>query len=682
MRENTDMTAADHAPHPTAAGVRAPGHGGRAGSPGRPGGPGGPVAPSRGPLRPLGLTEVTLTGGLWADLQHTNATATLDHCERWMERVGWLANFDRVAEGTTGPERPGWSFSDSEVYKLLEALSWEHGRTGDPRHEAAIRRLTARIARAQDPDGYLNTCFGHPGRPPRYSDLEFGHELYCTGHLLQAAVARVRTAGEGAAGEDELVTVARRAADHVCAVFGPDGPLPGICGHPGIEAGLAELGRALDEPRYLAQARLFLDRRGHRTLKDIPLGRAYFQDDIPVRHAEVWRGHAVRALYLSAAAVDVAVEHEDKELLTAIERQWSRTVARRTHLTGGMGSRHQDEGFGEDWELPADRAYCETCAGVASVMVSWRLFLATGQVRYADLIERTCYNVIAASPRSDGRAFFYANPLQQRAPGEPTDDGAVSPRAEGGTRAAWFDVSCCPTNVARTLAAWHTHLAAAGERELTLLQYAPARITTELGDGRPLALSVETGYPHRGLVTVRVEQAPPGPVALRLRVPSWARGAELEEGGRRRPAAPGWAVLDRELAAGEEIRLRLPVTPRFTWPDARIDALRGCVAVERGPLVYCAESAALPGGAVLEDLAVDPGTAPVDGDGGTVGVRALLTARTGPEAEWPYRTGPGGGDGGDGGRTASAEVALTPYYRWAENGPTAMRVWLPVAPPR
>jgi len=156
-----------------------------------------------------------------------------------------------------------------------------------------------------------------------------------------------------------------------------------------------------------------------------------------VREATVWRGHAVRALYLSAAAVDVAVEQNDDELLASIERQWTATVARRTYITGGMGSRHQDEGFGEDWELPPDRAYCETCAGVASVMVSWRLFLATGDVRYADLIERTFYNVIATSPRADGRAFFYANPLQQRVDSSPTNDDLVSPRADGGTRAAW-----------------------------------------------------------------------------------------------------------------------------------------------------------------------------------------------------------------------------------------------------
>ncbi|NUW44930.1 glycoside hydrolase family 127 protein [Nonomuraea rhodomycinica] len=625
-----------------------------------------PVLPSRGPVRPLGLGQVTLTGGFWGGRQSVNAAATLAHCESWMERLGWLANFDRVADGTTSPDRPGWSFSDSEVYKLLEALAWEEGRTGDQGAEAAIKRLTARVARAQDPDGYLNTCFGHDRQQPRYSDLEMGHELYNTGHLLQAAVARLRTAGE-----DDLVGVARRAADHVCRTFGADG-LSGICGHPEIEVGLAEFGRATGEDRYVEQARLFLERRGHGTLRDIPLGRAYFQDDVPIRRAEVWRGHAVRALYLTAAAVDVAVERGDDELLRAVERQWERSVERRTYITGGMGSRHQDEGFGEDWELPPDRAYCETCAGIASIMVSWRLHLATGDVRYTDLIERTLYNVVAASPSPDGRAFFYANPLHQRSPGRPADPDEVSPRAEGGTRAAWFEVSCCPTNVARTLAGLAGYLATTDDDGLQIHQYAPCAIRAELPDGRPVAVDVETDYPASGAVRVRVAAGASSPWTLSLRVPAWAAGATVTEDGRTRSAEPGVLAVRRAFQAGDVVLLDLPMRPRFTWPDPRIDAVRGCVAVERGPEVLCAESRDLPDPGGLDALVIDAGSGP-EPDGGGARVRGRIPAHLGRGwAYAPARPAPPAEDG------ERFDVPLRPYHSWAHRGPTSMRVWLPV----
>lgn len=560
----------------------------------------------------------------------------------------------------------------------MEALAWEHGRRPDRAVDDLLVRLTRRVASAQDPDGYLNTCFGHPGQAGRYTDMEMGHELYCTGHLLQAAVARVRTHGV-----DELVEVARRAADHVCREFGPEGRTA-ICGHPEIEVGLAELGRALDEPRYVEQARLFVERRGRGLLGPVPLlGPAYFQDDVPVRAAEAWRGHAVRALYLAAAAVDVAADLDDEELLAAVERQWTRSVERRTYITGGMGSRHQDEGFGDDWELPPDRAYCETCAGIASVMVSWRLFLATGEVRYADLMERTFYNVIATSPRADGRAFFYANPLQQRVPGSDVRQDAENPRAEGGARAPWFDVSCCPTNLARTLAVWQTYAASVDGDEVTLLQYASSDVRLALGGGGTLALAVRTRYPADGTVEVEVVDAPGRPVSLRLRVPAWAAGATLTEGRDGPvPVASGWARVHRVLVTGERLRLDLPVTPRLTWPDARIDAVRGCVAVERGPVVLCLESTDLPAEVPLEAVRLDPASPPSDdGAGGAVVHARVLGPAVGHPRETscglPYGSGPTSTPATDDGRVHT--LRLIPYHGWAERGPATMRVFIPTA---
>ncbi|GHH11227.1 hypothetical protein GCM10018780_48580 [Streptomyces lanatus] len=634
-----------------------------------------PVAPSRGRLRPLGLDEVRITGGFWARRRHTNETATLGHCRDWMERVGWTGNFRAAAEGRVHRDRRGREFADSELYKLLEGMAWQAGTAGTL--DADIAALTEAVAPAQTPDGYLNTAFGHPGQRRRYSDLEWGHELYCHGHLIQAGVAQARTRGEG-----ELTKIARRAADHVCATFGPGG-IEGVCGHPGIEPALVELARLTGEERYLDQAALFIDRRGHGTLADGEFGRVYYQDDQPVRRATVLRGHAVRALYLAAGAVDVAVETGDDDLLTAVVRQWEATVARRTYLTGGMGSHHRDESFGEDFVLPPDRAYSETCAGVASVMLSWRLLLATGEPRFADLAERTLFNVVATSPAQDGRAFFYSNTLHRRHRGAVPAEDTVSPRAESSLRAPWFAVSCCPTNVARTLAQLPAYLATADDHGVQLHQYADAEITTSLEGGHQVALRVRTDYPSGGSVTVRVDRSSSdGPWTVSLRVPAWTAGATawlVDPDGTRRTVAPGTAEVTRAFRAGDEIRLELPVRPCWIRADPRVDAVRGTVAVQRGPLVYCAESVDLPDGHEVDVIRVDPSAAPEDGPDGTVVAAGQITAYdTRREATWPYRPLDATAVPPPADRTG---IVLVPYHSWANRGPSTVRVWLPAMEP-
>jgi uncharacterized protein len=622
-----------------------------------------PVAPRAGRLRPLGLDEVRITGGFWGDRQRLNASATLDHCLSWVNRMGWLANFQTAADGGLPGARRGREFSDSEVYKLAEAIAWESAR-GD-RSAPALDELVTVIGRAQDPDGYLNTAFGRAGQPARYSDLEWGHELYCYGHLIQAAVAQARVGG------GPLLEIATRAADHVCQTFGPGGN-DGICGHPGIEMALVELARITDHERYLDQAARFVSRRGHGRLADVEFGRAYYQDDIPVREASILRGHAVRALYLASGAVDVAVETGDDALLEAVVSQWGAAVARRTYLTGGMGARHAGESFGEDFALPPDRAYSETCAAVASVMLSWRLLLATGDPRYADLAERTLFNVVATSPASDGRSFFYVNTLHQRRRGTPWDPDAVSHRPSSRLRAPWFDVSCCPMNVARLMASLAAYVATADGDGIQLHQYADAEIRTTL-DAGDIGLRVRTGYPDDGAVTVEVTEAPPEPVTLSLRVPPWAYGrAQLTEPGGSPARIADASVMEvrRAFGVGDLIRFDLPVEPRWTSADPRIDAVRGMLAVERGPVVLCVESVDLPGQVDVDAVRVDPLKQPID-DGGRVVVTGSLVEPVG--AGWPYRdaaTAPSG-------MRRDAEIPMLPYHAWANRGPATMRVWLP-----
>ncbi|NYJ32007.1 hypothetical protein HNR17_002780 [Galbitalea soli] len=626
---------------------------------------GGPVLPSRSVLRPLGTAEIAITGGFWAEKQELNARVILAHCEKWMERVGWTANFDRAADGTVAESHAGIEFVDSEVYKLLEGMAWELGRMPDPALERRYHALVARVAAAQEPDGYLHTSFGRPGQPARFSNLEWGHELYCFGHLIQAAVARLRTGHD-----DALPAVARRLADHVWDVFGPGGRVA-VCGHPEIEPALAELARATGEPRYLELARLFVERRGTGTLGPIAYGAEYFQDDTPVRDATVLRGHAVRALYLSAGAVDVAVETDDAELRAAVEAQWEATVARRTYVTGGMGSHHLDEAFGTDFELPPDRAYAETCAGIASNMLSWRLLLQSGDPRYAELIERTLLNTVLVSPREDGRAFYYTNTLQQREEGVEPDEFEVTDRALSSLRAPWFWVSCCPTNVARTLASVQLSFATASETGVQLHQYGSYAIDTVLGDGRRVQLDVRSGYPFDGEVTVEVGGETAVEFALTLRVPSWARGAAtLRDRGVPVAVDGDTVTIERRFTPGETVVLSLPMEPRVTRPHPRIDAVRGQVAIERGPLVLCVESPDLPHGLDTEHVEIDLSVPPrASANGAVVTLRGRADDQ--PASLLPY------GDPVPAPRTAPFEAALVPYFSWANRGPSTMRVWIP-----
>ncbi len=499
-------------------------------------------------------------------------------------------------------------------------------------------------------------------------------------------MARLRTHGQ-----DLLTEVVVKAADHVCRRFmnGTE-----TCGHPVIEMALVELYRATGTERYLEMARRFVERRGLPALADIPFGRGYYQDDVPVRQAQVFRGHVVRALYLASGVVDVAVETGDQELLKAVEAQWERTVARRTHLTGGMGSRHADESYGEDYELPPDRAYNETCASIASVMLAHRLLLATGDVRYADLTERTLYNMLATGVALDGRSFFYANPLQVRVPAVPHD--GVNHAAEGGLRSPWFDVSCCPNNIARTLASLPAYLAAGTGDGIVLHHFTPS----EIRHGR-LAVRVETGYPWTGSVRVRVLEDGAGRIGLRVpawaadatlaRVPVSAQDAPLPDGPVVRPASPGYVHVEGPWRAGDELRLELPMRPRWTFPDRRIDALRGSAAVERGPLVYCAESVA--DEPPLGDLTVrtEPPVERPAGDGAEGVVELEVTASIGGGSGVSGGSGGSGGSGDGGGWPygaagapedgADVRLRLVPYHRWGNRGPATMRVWLPTIPP-
>ncbi|MDA8063643.1 MAG: glycoside hydrolase family 127 protein [Actinomycetota bacterium] len=630
-------------------------------------GPFGPVRPSttsRGELRPAGRFRVE--GGLWAERLEVNREVTVPLGPERLEEAGNLDNFRLAAGGGSGAYQ-GPLFSDSDVYKWLEAVAWEQGREPSAQLGGLQRSMTRLVASAQSPDGYLDTFYQcHPERS-RLTELTFGHELYCAGHLFQAAVAARR-----ATGDTELLEVSGRFASHLADVFGPEGR-QGVPGHPEVEMALVELYREVGDPRFLRLASYFVDARGNRLLAPEHFDSPYFQDHLPVRKATTPEGHAVRALYLAAGAADVASETNDVDLLDALALQWGNMVASKTYLTGGLGSRWEGEAFGDPFELPPDLAYCETCAAIGSVMWSWRMLLATGNPSYADLIERTMLNAVLAGVSLDGTRFAYVNPLQVRSAGE-----QVSERSAGYGRRAWFGCACCPANVMRTLSSFEHYFATSSPRGVQLQQFAPGALAAPTPAG-PVALAVRTDYPWDGEIEVEVLDAPSGRWELSIRAPGWCDnpsatlrdGSELELSG-------GYLRAERAWSAGDRVGVRLPMPPRRTRADRRVDAVRGCAALERGPLVYCFEGTDLPPGADLDRIVSADGPITTTQlpwlSAGAVGLR--VAARFPDPDPGLYR--PSTVEPLTGGGT-EVHLGTVPYFAWGNRELGPMRVWVPEA---
>ena len=404
----------------------------------------GPVVPTSdalGVLRPLPADAVRLDpDGLLGGWQARNADATLP-CVTRLSTEGNLDNLRRVT-GDADTEFRGFWFADTDVHKTLEAAFWS-GTARDFAADAA-----ALLEKTQDPDGYLDSYYQDPERRSKqWTELHFSHEMYTAGHLIQAAVAAARSA-PGDTVAQQVVTVARRFADLLVQRYGQSNETDG---HPEIETALAELYRVTGHRPYLDLAARFLDNRGHGLLGEGRFGAPYYQDHQPLRQVDEVTGHVVRQLYLLAGAVDVAVETRDTELLAHTEKLWDSALNSRTYLTGGQGSRHRDEAYGDAYELPPDRAYAETCAAIASSS-SGSACCATGDVKYADEMERVLYNAIAAST-ADGKAFFYSTPLQRRTGHDGGGENAP------GHRLDWYDCACCPPNLARLMASLHTYAA-------------------------------------------------------------------------------------------------------------------------------------------------------------------------------------------------------------------------------
>jgi hypothetical protein len=623
-----------------------------------------PSAGSQLLLRPA--TDVRIDGGMWAARRQVNREVTLPAGRTCLTEDGSFDNLRRAAHLVPDGPAAGSIAADSHVYKWLEALAWEQASGPAPELGGWLRDTSALIAAAQEADGYLNTHFRDPAS--RFTDMAHGHELYCAGHLIQAAIAQQR-----ATGDSQLAGVATRFADYLCSVFGPAGR-PAIPGHPEIETALIELARLTGRARYLDLARYFIDHRGLGLLAWSRYGPAYYQDRVPLRQTRSPEGHAVRALYLAAGAADLAAEDGDDNLLSALLGQWDDMAATKTYLTGGVGARWEGEAFGDPFELPPDRAYAETCAAIASIMWSWRLLLATGRAACADLIERTLYNAVLPGIALDGTRFFYVNPLQWRG-----GTNAVSVQSPGRGRQPWFGVACCPPSVMRFLSSLPHYFCTQSASGVQIHQYAPGTITAETGRG-PIELRVSTGYPWDGQVAVEVVAAPEAAAEITVRIPAWCPAATVAVNGTDAgPAEPGsYATVRRRWARGDQLALELAMGVRVTRAAAAIDATRGCAALERGPLVYCIEQADTPG-TPLGQVLLGTGAAGTAWRPGLLGGVHVIEAPAVISLEHQNAGFPYASRAMPQASSQAATVTAIPYYAWAHRGLDGMRVFIPGA---
>jgi hypothetical protein len=508
----------------------------------------------------------------------------------------------------------------------------------------------------------------------KWSDLDFGHELYCTGHLIQAAIASKR-----ATGDERLLEIALRLVGHIETVFGP-GKKEEACGHPEVEMALVELARLTGENRYLKLAQFFVDQRGKKKMKGVGAnGPEYHQDHVSVREAEGVTGHAVRQMYLATALADLYLESGEQALLETSSQLWEDMTKGKLYITGGIGSRYDGESFGETYELPADQCYCETCAAVGNFFWNWRMLLISGEGRYADLMERLIYNGILSSPGLNGTGYFYVNPLMLRdghyvrLSANPDQEHTTSSRPE------WHSVSCCPPNVMRLIASLSNYFVTNDEAGIQIHQYSNMEISSASS-----GLVMETEYPWDGRIKITVAESEIQPWKLSLRIPGWCQNVSLKVNDQEvnGSSRKGYMTIERTWKPSDVVEADFAMQPFFVEADPRVDSVRGCIAIQRGPIVNCLEEHDQPQGVNLLDVKIDPSqtlTSRWQADllGGVVTVEGIgyQTNRSHWPANGLYRPLVLGNEH----RNSDQKVKLTaiPYYAWGNRGLKSMRVWIP-----
>ena len=588
---------------------------------------------------PVDFSCVKITDAFWQPRLDSHSAVTMQVCIDQIEnQTGRIRNFENAAKGEG--KHSGIFFDDSDVYKAMEGMAYSLVNHPDPAIEAKLDEWTAKIAAAQQEDGYINTYYTLTGLQNRWTNMDY-HEMYCAGHLLEAGVAYYKATGKRA-----LLDVGQKMADYMMSVFGP-GKRDWVPGHEEIELALVKLYGVTKDEKYLDFAHWLLEERGHgyggRFQGDtlVPWKASYYQDQVPVSEMTDISGHAVRSMYLYCGMSDYAALRHDEGYLAALHRLWEDVAERNMYITGGIGQSASNEGFTTDYSLPNKEAYCETCASVGMVLWNSRMNQFTGDSKFTDVLERAMYNGALAGISLKGDRFFYVNPLE----------------SEGHHhRQAWYGCACCPSQICRFLPSVGGYVYGLSDDAIWVHLYIGSEARIPVGR-KGVRLHQETRYPWDGAVSLRLDDAWKG--ALRLRVPGWCKHWSVSVNGTQVsvPVEKGYAVISGPLKKDAEIVLDLDMPVEVVAADPRVKEDEGKRAIQRGPVVYCIEAA-------------DHGEQNLD--------EALLTAATTFSHAFLAEK-LGGIEQIDAAVPGREPLHYIPYYAWDNREAGKMKVWVDYA---
>ena len=634
------------------------------------------------PITPVAFTSVKVADAFWSPRLQASREVTIPLAFKKCEETGRYRNFEIAArqlsgENTEDIKVQGFSFDDTDVYKTIEGASYILQTYPDKKLAAYIDSVLDIVARGQEPDGYLYTARTmNPKHPHGWAGSkrwekveELSHEFYNLGHLLEAACAHYQ-----ATGKRNFLDIAIRYADCVCKAVGPAADqLHLVPGHQIAEMGLCKLYLVTGDRKYLDQAKYFLDMRGKTARRD-----AYSQAHKPVTEQEEAVGHAVRAEYMYSGMADVAALTGDSSYIKAIDKIWSNIVNKKLYITGGVGARHAGEAFGADYELPNASAYCETCAQIGNVYTNYRLFLLHGQSVYYDVLERTLYNALISGISLQGDGFFYPNPLSCR------EESKYA-------RQPWFGCACCPSNICRFIPSLPGYIYATRQNALYVNLFMGNTATMKVG-GKAITIQQETQYPTDGNVRISIVKGS-GNFSMKIRVPGWlgnrplasdlyryidgkTLGYSIKVNGKSYDVTDasltdGYATITRKWKKGDVVEVHFDMEARLVKANDKVSADRGRVAIERGPLVYCAEwpdnEADISTYLLNQQPQLKMGSQPI-----TITAGHSVTPITANAQSLSY-----GSDGRL--HTTDCTLTLIPYYAWDHRGQKGgMDVWLPI----